>query len=67
MGARALLDIKLIWFVYIARRSQREEGGYLLVQMIFFLSSRRLEEGGCQHPMRSFYGRYPKENDLGGI
>ncbi len=33
-AARALLDINLIWFGYIARISQWEGGGILLVQII---------------------------------
>jgi hypothetical protein len=34
IGARALLDIELIWYGYIARLSSGEEGDILLVQMI---------------------------------
>ncbi len=34
IGARALLDINLIWFGYIARLSQLGGGGILLIQII---------------------------------
>ncbi len=46
MGTRALHDINLIWFGYIAHLSQRGGGGILLVQMID-----RREWGGGQHPV----------------
>jgi hypothetical protein len=47
IGARSLLDIKLIWFGYIARLSQCGRGGtvfYLFND--FYLPSRRLKERG---------------------
>ncbi len=34
IGAKALLDVNLIWFGFIARLSQCGGGGILLVQMI---------------------------------
>ncbi len=34
MGARAMFDVNLIWFVYITRLSRGGEGDNLLVRMI---------------------------------
>jgi hypothetical protein len=51
MGARALLDINLIWFGYIARQSQWGGGGYFSRSNDFYLPSLRLEGGGGQHPV----------------
>jgi hypothetical protein len=45
IGARALLDIILIWFGYTARLSQGGRGGYLTCSNDFYLQSRRLEGG----------------------
>jgi hypothetical protein len=50
IGARALLDINVIWFGYIARLS-RGGGGILLVQVISrYLPLFRLEGGGGSAP-----------------
>ncbi len=46
MNARALLDINLIWFGYIARLSQWVEGGCFTRSNVFHLFSLLLEEGG---------------------
>ncbi len=54
IGARALLDINLIWFDYIARLSQRGGEGYFTRSNYFYLPSRLLEEGeGGQHPVHA--------------
>ncbi len=44
IGARALLDINLIWFDYFARLSQWGRGGISLVQMISTYSTQHFEE-----------------------
>jgi hypothetical protein len=44
IGARALLDINLMWFGFIARLSQWEGRGYFTRSNDFYLSSLRLEE-----------------------
>jgi hypothetical protein len=50
--ARALLDIKWIWFGYIARYPSGGGGVYFTRTNNFYLSSLRLEEGvGGQHPV----------------
>ncbi len=48
IGARALLDHKLIWFGYITRLSQWGEGGNFLVQIIYAVTGLG---GGGQHPV----------------
>jgi hypothetical protein len=45
IGARALIDINLTGFAYIARLSHWGGGGY------FYLPSLSLEGGGGQHPV----------------
>ncbi len=52
IGARALLDIKWIWFGYIARYPSGGGGVYFTRTNNFYLPSLRLEEGvGGQHPV----------------
>jgi hypothetical protein len=46
IGARALLDIKLEWFGYIARLSQWGGGRCFTRSNYFYLNSERLKEGG---------------------
>jgi hypothetical protein len=46
IGARALLDPKLIWFGYITRLSQWGGGGEFTRSNYFYLPSLSLEEGG---------------------
>ncbi len=46
IGARALLDIKWIWFGYIDRPSQWGGRVYSTSSNYFYLPSRRLKEGG---------------------
>jgi hypothetical protein len=56
MGARAPLDILLIWFGYIARLSQCGGGGNLLVQIIPTCRRGGLEggRGGGSAPFGAF-------------
>ncbi len=50
IGARALLDINLMWFGYIARLSQLGGGGNFTPSSDFYLPALlRLEGGGGQH------------------
>jgi hypothetical protein len=57
IGARALLDINLIWFGYIARISPWEGGGYFTRLNDFYLPSLQIKGGGGgQHPVRAMHG-----------